>query len=815
MHRYTNALMAALIVGASLSATPVNAAESPLKTDQTHPRIMSLAADAAAAPYTGAALAPRSSSRVTPLYGPKVSTNTRVAPGRDIFGFVNAGNLGSSSVGYTTWNYSMLTTIAYFGIQVNSGDGHLVTTDTGWTVMVSQTMTNFISLAHANGVRVLMSLDLHDFGYSPTSQICNGLQPTSRAATESWAWQWVQNIGFDGINIDYEGNNAYCADHLTNRDELVSFASELRASAPAGMYIAIDTYSGSAEDNQEFFNIPGLAPYVDSFFVMAYDMDYSNYPDAPLSCSSYCFNPISPLNYYRWNDTKSMQQYTALVPASKVILGQPLYGRRGCVPNLTTAHQYPVPNTNFVSPTYAFASTIPTQTGVSKFVAHRDPGDGVSEWDTWFDSDWNCNREQYFDDTYSLSQKFALVNSMGLRGVGFFTLDYAGGTSSLWNVISTYFFCPATPTVASTVTTTEFTVSLSAGGCSVKSYDAQIFDNTLNQGWGDLNSLPGSATGLVVDGYAGHTYAIRVRTHSAGGQVSAWAIANVAIDPSATASRPFKGMYTLDAYGGVHADDSGPLSATSYWPGWAIARSAHGLPGPNAPQSGFVLDGWGGLHPYGAPGLAVTPSMPGPYWNGWDIARDFAFLPDGTGGFVLDGWGGLHQFRVNGNTAPLVAQGAYYHPYQDIAKKVVIFPDGKGGYVLNAGGGIYTFGINGPAPAAATHLATTGFWPGQSVARDIELIPGNGGYSGYVLDKSGALHPFHSTTDGSTMPVNIATAYWAGKDQARSAFFLPGSTTAGYTLDAWGGEHPFGGAALIVNYPYWPYSNTAITTWGA
>ncbi|HZQ50247.1 MAG TPA: glycosyl hydrolase family 18 protein [Candidatus Dormibacteraeota bacterium] len=814
MHRYTNALMAALIVGASISAVPVNAAVNTLKQDQTQPRIMSVAAQAAAAPYSGPALEPRSGGRVTPLYGSKTGIKTRVAPGRDIFGFVNAGNLGDSNVGYTTWNYNMLTTIAYFGIQVNSGDGHLVTTDTGWAVMNSQTMTNFINLAHANGVRVLMSLDLHDFGYSATSQICNGLQPTSRAATVSWAWQWVQNIGFDGVNIDYEGTNAYCADHLTNRDELVSFASELRAAAPAGMYIAIDTYSGSAEDNQEFFNISGLAPYVDSFFVMAYDMDYSNYPDAPLNCSSYCFNPISPLRTYRFNDTLSMQQYTALAPASKVILGQPLYGRRGCVPNLTTAHQYPVANTNFVSPTYAFASTIPSQTGVSKFAAHRDPNEGVAEWDTWFDSDWNCNREQYFDDTYSLSQKFSLVNSMGLRGVGFFTLDYAGGSPSLWNVISTYFFCPALPSAAATVTTTEFSVTLSAGGCSVARYDAQIFDNTLNQGWGDLNPGPGNATTLVADGYAGHNYAVRVRTHSTAGQVSAWAIVNVAIDPAATVSRPFKGLYTLDPYGGVHLDDSGPLSTTAYWSGQALAREAHAWPGANSPQSGFVLDGYGGLHAFGAPGLAVTPSMPGPYWKGWDIARDFAFLPDGTGGFVLDGWGGLHQFRLNGNTAPLVASGGFYHPHQDTARRVVIFPDGSGGYVMNNGGGIYPFGINGPGPAASRSLATTGFWPGQNVARDIKLIPGNGSFSGYVLDMSGALHPFHPTGDGSVMPANILTSYWGGKDQARAVFFMPGSATAGYTLDAWGGEHPFGGAAPIVNYPYWPNSNTAIMTWG-
>ena len=68
------------------------------------------------------------------------------------------------------------------------------------------------------------------------------------------------------------------------------------------------------------------------------------------------------------------------------------------------------------------------------------------------------------------------------------------------------------------------------------------------------------------------------------------------------------------------------------------------LPGV-IPESGATLDGFGGLHPYGMP---VTFSGT-PYWRGWDVARDFAFLPDGSGGYVLDAFGGLHPFGVNGH----------------------------------------------------------------------------------------------------------------------------------------------------------------------
>jgi len=106
-------------------------------------------------------------------------------PQREVFGFVNAGNLGNASVGYPSWNLGLLTTVAYFALHVNSGDGHLVTYDTGWKVFHSATMTNFVSAAHANGVRVIVSLNLHDFSSSPTNQTCVGLTATSAQSTIS------------------------------------------------------------------------------------------------------------------------------------------------------------------------------------------------------------------------------------------------------------------------------------------------------------------------------------------------------------------------------------------------------------------------------------------------------------------------------------------------------------------------------------------------------------------------------------------------------------------------------------------------------
>jgi hypothetical protein len=376
--------------------------------------------------------------------------------------------------------------------------------------------------------------------------------------------------------------------------------------------------------------------------------------------------------------------------------------------------------------------------------------------------------------------------------------------------------CPVTATIPTVETTTEFTFSFSAS-CVVSQFDIEAFDVTLNQGWIGIGAVSASSSSgsIPVDGFPGHTYQLRVRSRSASGLVSGWTTVTTQISATATKSHPFSGVYTLDGYGGVHGADSPPLGQTAYWAGWNIARIAKAWPGASAPQSGFVLDGWGGLHPYGAPGLAETSGGSSHYWPGWDIARDFAFLPDGTGGVVLDGWGGLHAFRVNGNTSALAIQQTGYWPGWDIARKVVIFADGSGGYVMDGWGGLHPFGINGAPPVAESQLAATGYWPGWSIARDVVLTPLNGGHSGYVLDGWGGLHPFHATTDGSTMPASISSAYWPGWDIARGVWLLPGSASAGYTLDGWGGPHPFGGAPAIQVYTYWPGSDLAKGVWGA
>jgi hypothetical protein len=770
-------------VAASSSPTP-----SPT-SDATRPHVMQDAAKQVATAKVG-------------LLKPSVPMTPHAAVGgagglqREIFGFALASSLADPTFGYQTWNFSLLSTVAFFGLHVND-DGTLAS-DSGMSVWNSSQLSAMLAAAHAYGSKVVVTIILQDF--SPgTPHMCSGLAHGGTTIASTIAQ--IRGKGVDGVNVDFEGLNGSCGstDPSWARHAFTSCVGGLRSSLGGGPNLSVDTYASSASDPYGFFDIAGMGPSVDSFFVMAYDLEYSNYSRAPTSCSRFCLGPTAPLAGYYYNDTNTASQYTSVVAASKVILGVPYYGRKACVANIAP-NEYPT--SSVTADTYLDASTEAGAPMVKPgtFWAHRDANDpaGPGRWDTWFNTSQNCTRELYWDDTVALGQKYALVNSDNLRGVGLWNLNYGGGAPELWATLATYFACDVVINLPATQTSTHFTAAIStSAGCSIAYYDVQQYDPAVNPGGVPLPSLQpsGSVVTASFDGLPGHSYQIWVRAHSTAGIVSSWVNASTTVAANASLPHAFAGLYILDAYGGVNGESSPPLTVSAYWPGWQIARSVKALPGA-VPQSGAVLDSFGGLHSYGA---AITLKTTA-YWSGWDIARDFAFLPNGTGGYVLDAWGGLHPFSVNGNAMPPATTIDSYWPNRDLFHKVVIFSDGTGGYVLDGFGGVHSFGIGGPRPITPQ---LSHYWPNWDIIRDIALVPGT--HSGYVLDAYGDIHSF--TPMGQALPPGRGIgAYWGGWDIARSVWMLPSSTfgaAGGYVLDGFGGLHPFGGAPPAPSGPYW------------
>jgi hypothetical protein len=194
----------------------------------------------------------------------------------------------------------------------------------------------------------------------------------------------------------------------------------------------------------------------------------------------------------------------------------------------------------------------------------------------------------------------------------------------------------------------------------------------------DVAILPGStattAKGYVLDGFGG--------LHPFGGAPAAqisgywanWDIAKrLAILSDGT------GGYVLDGFGGLHAFAIGgnamppAVRLSGYWSGWSIVDDFALTPGSTAAAvSGVTLDGYGGVHPFAGGSLSTAGAPVGTaYWQNWNIARAVALSPTSTPsnlqGWVLDGYGGTHPF----GGAPSLSSVAYW-PGSDRAINLLV-----------------------------------------------------------------------------------------------------------------------------------------------
>ena len=199
-------------------------------------------------------------------------------------------------------------------------------------------------------------------------------------------------------------------------------------------------------------------------------------------------------------------------------------------------------------------------------------------------------------------------------------------------------------------------------------------------------------------------------------------------------------------------------------------RATADRPRPAA-HGGAVLDGHGGVHPFGGLALDTTGAA---YWPDRDLARSLVIRGDGSGGWVLDGWGGIHAFGSTPTVASPVSR-----PGVDIARAMVVAstdsagePDGREGYVLDGYGGLHPWG---GAPPLDPGVA----WPGWDIARGLALHRDHDGSpdGGWILDGDGGVHAF-----GAASPPP-APRHYPGRDlyeQIHVARDVP------YTVERWG-----------------------------
>lgn len=477
--------------------------------------------------------------------GSEVASTAVIGPSglrREVFGFLPYWELADRN---TVLDWRTLSTVAYFsvgctssgGLWKRNADGSVAIGWAGWT---SSKMTSVINRAHEHGTRVVLTVSCFAWSNAGASMQASVLgSAAARATLARQVAAAVRDRGADGVNLDFEPIVAGYADEFTALVRAVR--RELNATAP-GYQLTFDALGSLGSQPIAEATGPGGA---DAVVIMGYD-----YRTAGSSVAG----SISPLSgpVYDLNDT--IRAFTTRVPASRLILGIPYFGRAWstATSQLHSKTLNPAKYGAVAEPHYTHAADLAATYGrrydrveEAPWTAYRRQTCTAAHGcvTTW--------RQMYYDDAASLKLRYDLVNRAGLRGAGIWALGYDGSRPELRAALADRFLADRTPPLVGIQALPErvrdegFRVRWPAWDASaIRSYDVQVsVDGGSFVRWLTDTKL----TSSMMLARHGRTYAFRVRATDVHGNTSPW-------KTTALGDRGVPGSLAVGGFGQVIVD---------------------------------------------------------------------------------------------------------------------------------------------------------------------------------------------------------------------------------------------------------------------
>ncbi len=329
-------------------------------------------------------------------------------PSREIFGYLPYWVYPS----YPSLNYDLLTTVAYFGAEIN-GSGDIVNLH-DWPA------GGLINLAHSQGVRVVLTTILFS-----SSQLATLLSnPTHRTNLINNLLNAVLSANGDGVTIDFEGVPG------SQRQNLTDFMTELTNTFHDNLPGSFVTIFTPAVDWSNAFDYFSLAQITDGLIMQGYDFHWSTGPTA---------GPVAPLTsgnvWGTYNVTWTVQDYLTKTSNNfqKLILSVPFYG-----------FDWPTANDTLAAPTLGPGDAILYSEAYPNALQHGRLWDQNSQtpWYRYNNGQWH---QGWYDDSLSLALKFDMVNLDNLKGIAIWALSYDGQRQELQQALANAFGSTAPP----------------------------------------------------------------------------------------------------------------------------------------------------------------------------------------------------------------------------------------------------------------------------------------------------------------------------------------------------------------------------------
>lgn len=228
------------------------------------------------------------------------------------------------------------------------------------------------------------------------------------------------------VNIDIEYTGEASAEL---RGQYIEFVKRTRAvldqqQKQKRIELSFCVYA-SAANKPWIWDIKALAPHVDHIVVMAYDFHHSSSPVA---------GPVAPVfggkRYWDSDIITHLEEFIAIVPAEKLILGIPFYG-----------YEWQTTSRDSRASVFPGTGSTASYTRVQEIIRERAEQNLQEHWDELALSPYltftknNRSHVIYYEDERSLSYKLDLVRDLNMAGIAIWALGYENDAREPWDVI--------------------------------------------------------------------------------------------------------------------------------------------------------------------------------------------------------------------------------------------------------------------------------------------------------------------------------------------------------------------------------------------
>ncbi len=309
---------------------------------------------------------------------------------------------------YYSYNFSLLSTVAYFSYELDPSTGYYRTIH-DWRT------TKLIDSAHAHNCKVVLSVT--NFGSKNNAKFLSNLN--AQRTFINTLITLLRERNADGVNIDFEDIPR------SSRADLSNFIIDLSSSLRAARKDYLITIALPAIDFDYVYEIRQLNKYVDMFIIMGYEFYGQN---------SKVAGPVSPLSsgntWWPYNLETAVDEYIVSgVTPSKLLLGLPYYGAEWQTKDL----KFPSKVERFMR--YPMYRNIKKEHG--ELLCCEDE-DSKSKFHVYRD-DNNRYRQIWYEDEKTLAKKYDWVMERKIGGVGIWALGYDNGYTELWELIAEKF----------------------------------------------------------------------------------------------------------------------------------------------------------------------------------------------------------------------------------------------------------------------------------------------------------------------------------------------------------------------------------------